>query len=171
MTIAELDDRARRAAEQLLSLMSARGLRLATAESLTGGLLGATIVAVPGASKVFRGGMITYASDLKASLLGVDPRWVETDGVINDTVAAQMAAGARAQCGADLALACTGVAGPDPQDGEPAGTVWVALDRVGGGRVVRLALAGDRDQIRLATVAELLELALAEVALISASRE
>jgi PncC family amidohydrolase len=114
-------------AARLVDLMTRRGLTLAVAESLTGGLLAAAITDVPGASRVLRGGVVAYATDLKHLLLGVDGELLAAAGPVDPAVAAAMAAGARERLGADLALATTGVAGPDPQDGHPPGTVWVGL--------------------------------------------
>ncbi len=118
------------AADRLHALVDgliACGLTLATAESLTGGLLGAQITAVPGASAAFRGGLIVYATDLKASLAQVDPALLEAGGPVQRSVAVQLADGARAVCGATLGVGLTGVAGPDPVDGRPPGTWFVAV--------------------------------------------
>lgn len=114
-------------AQRILSVLSAQGRTLAVAESLTGGALAATIVSVPGASEVFRGGLVTYATELKAALLGVSRRRLAATGPVDSQVAQQMAAGAAQACGADYALATTGVAGPGSADGHAAGTVWIAL--------------------------------------------
>lgn len=76
---------------------------------------------------MFRGGLVTYASELKSTLARVDAQWIAENGVINSITAAQMAMGCRKVCDADLGMACTGVAGPDPQDGEQAGTVFIAV--------------------------------------------
>jgi len=100
---------------------------MATAESLTGGLLGALITAVPGASAVFRGGLIVYATDLKASLAHVDPDLLAAGGPVQRDVAVQLADGARTACAASLGVGLTGVAGPDPVDGRPPGTWFVAV--------------------------------------------
>jgi len=149
-------------ADELLAVLRARRLSLATAESLTGGLLADTLVRVPGASTVFRGGLVTYATELKAKLLGVDAPLLDRCGPIHPEVARQMADGVRAVCGADVGLATTGVAGPDPQDGHPPGEVYVAVAGPGGVLVRRLELKGDRMAIREATVTRLLELAVLE---------
>lgn len=135
-----------------------RGLTLATCESLTGGLVGATITAVPGSSAVYVGGLVTYASRLKHQLAGVDEALIAEHGVVNRACAEQMATGARRLLAADLALACTGVAGPDPQDGERPGTVWIALATPDGVVARRLALVGDREAVRRGTVAALFAL-------------
>jgi nicotinamide-nucleotide amidase len=114
-------------AAQILDALVARGQTLAVAESLTGGLLAATLVDVPGASRAFRGGVIAYATDLKASLVGVADDLLRAVGPVDPQVALALARGARTRCGADWGLATTGVAGPDPQDDIPVGTVYVAI--------------------------------------------
>lgn len=116
-----------------LVLAQARRLRLtiAVAESLTGGQLAAAFTAVPGASAVFRGSVTAYATDLKASVLGVDAVLLASSGAVHPEVARQMADGVRRVCRADLGLATTGVAGPEPQDGHPVGTVFVAVSGQG----------------------------------------
>ena len=94
-------------------------MQVATAESLTGGDVGGAICTVPGASAYYRGGVISYAYEVKARVLGVDAQLLATEGAVNPEVAAQMAAGAARVCGADYAVSTTGVAGPDPADGQP----------------------------------------------------
>ncbi|MCP2378392.1 CinA family protein [Cutibacterium modestum] len=145
-------------AHRLVTLLSEHGLTAATCESLTAGLVAATITTVPGASAVFRGGLVTYASDLKNTLAGVDARWIAQNGVINSITAAQMTLGCRKVCGADVGMACTGVAGPDPQDGEQAGTVFIAVVYRGAPVVRHLQLEGSREEIRRGTVERLLDL-------------
>src|SRR5919199_1679087 len=119
-------------AAEVLGLLAARGETLAVAESLTGGLLAATIVEVPGASAVFRGGLVVYATDLKARLAGVPEVLLAVRGPMGPDVAVALARGARERCAADWALAATGVAGPDPQDRHPPGLVFVAAAGPGG---------------------------------------
>ena len=125
---------------------------VATAESLTAGLIAATIASVPGASAVLRGGIIAYASDLKVALLDVPDSVLARGGAVQPAVAEAMAAGARSRTGADYAIACTGVAGPDPQDGHPVGEVHVAVAGPSAVRTHSLTLAGSRDDIRHGTV-------------------
>jgi nicotinamide-nucleotide amidase len=140
-------------ASSVVAALAARGQTLAVAESLTGGLLAATIVDVPGASKVFRGGLVVYATDLKAALAGVPEDLLAQRGPVDPDVAGWLATGARQRCGADWGLGTTGVAGPDPQHGIPPGTVYVGLAGPGGtGAVRRLDLPGDRAAIRRSTV-------------------
>lgn len=131
----------------------ARSQTLATAESLTGGLIGATVTAVPGASAVYLGGVITYATDLKARLGGVPSDLLAAHGPVSAHTAAAMAAGATRLTGADWALAATGVAGPDPQDGHAPGEVWLGLAApTGEVGTRRYDFGGDRTAVREATV-------------------
>ncbi len=114
-------------ARAIVQALTDRGQTLSVAESLTGGLLASAIVDVPGASVVLRGGVVAYATDLKVQLLGVDEGLVARVGPVHVEVAAAMAKGARTRLGATYGLATTGVAGPDPQDGYPPGTVCLGL--------------------------------------------
>ncbi len=151
-------------AAALLTELQRRGLTLAVAESLTGGLLADTIVSVPGASAVFRGGVVAYSTDLKRTILGVDGGLLDEHGAVHPEVARQMAEGVCDLCRADIGLATTGVAGPDPQDGHQAGEVYIAVAGPGSISVERLDLDGDRARIRAATVDRLLALAAAVLA-------
>jgi nicotinamide-nucleotide amidase len=144
---------------RVIDKLVARKETLAVAESLTGGLLGATIVDVAGASRAFRGGLIVYATDLKAQLADVPDDLLEGRGPVDPDVAAALAAGARGRCGADWGLATTGVAGPEPQDGVPVGTVYVAVSGPWS-QVRRLALEGERAAVRTQTVTAALRLLL-----------
>jgi len=139
-------------AAAVLGLLERGSATLATCESLTGGLLGATLTSVPGASAVFRGGLITYATDLKHTLARVDPGELARDGAVAPSTALAMAAGAREVCAADWGVAVTGVAGPDPQEGHPAGTVFIAVADGSGAAVRQYRLDGDRHTIRTRTV-------------------
>lgn len=130
---------------------------IAAAESLTGGELTAELTRVPGASAVVLGGAVVYATALKHSLLGVDAALLEAEGPVHPAVAAQLAEGVRVRLAvdgrpADVGIATTGVAGPDPQGGRAVGTVFVGIATAAGTRVVELALTGDRAAIRRATV-------------------
>jgi nicotinamide-nucleotide amidase len=147
-------------ATDVVAALIGRGLTVAVAESLTGGLVVADLVSVAGASAVVRGGVVAYATELKHELLGVDAALLAAGGPIQAAVAEQMAAGVRGRLGADLGLATTGVAGPDPQDGHPPGEVWSAVATADGVRSVRLELGGDRDAVRRETVVAVLGLAL-----------
>jgi nicotinamide-nucleotide amidase len=141
-------------AAELVAELTRRGLTIAVAESLTGGLLVAELIAVPGASVVVRGGVVAYATDLKETLLGVDPGLLATSGPIHPDVARQMADGVRRRLGADIGIATTGAAGPDPQDGHPPGEVWLGYAIGDDVTAVGLALGGDRAAIRSDTVSE-----------------
>jgi nicotinamide-nucleotide amidase len=127
-----------------------RGETLATAESLTGGLLGAALTSVAGASATYRGGVIAYATDLKDRLLGVPAALLAERGAVDPDVAIAMAEGARERLAADWGLALTGVAGPEQQDGKPVGTVFVGVAFPSGSSAVTLQLSGERDVIRVA---------------------
>ena len=132
----------------VLALLEQRGWTFGVAESVTGGLVGGRLTNVAGSSRVFRGGVISYASDVKFGVLGVTPGPVVSEGA-----AAEMAAGARRVLGCDVALALTGVAGPDEQDGRPAGTLCVAAVFPDGSAVTTTAmLPGVRDQMRQMSV-------------------
>lgn len=145
-------------AHDVIAALLGAELTIASAESLTGGLLCAALVDVPGASEVVRGGVVAYAPDLKASLLGVDAGHLAAHGTVDAGTAAQMARGVRERCRADLGVATTGVAGPDPSEGHPAGTVFVAVADAIDIDVRRLTLAGDRSAIRAGTVGAALSL-------------
>ncbi|EGX61227.1 hypothetical protein SZN_04069 [Streptomyces zinciresistens K42] len=159
-------------AADIVRLLTVRGETLAVAESLTGGLVAAEVTTVPGASKAFRGAVTAYATELKHRLLGVDITLLEQHGAVNPQVAAEMAAGVRKALGADWGIATTGVAGPDEQDGQPVGTVFVALDgpfrpdsgSAGGGKVEALRLNGSRAEIRMESVRSVLALLREELA-------
>jgi len=124
------------------------GETLATAESLTGGQLAATITGVPGVSAVYLGGAVTYATELKVALLGVPESVVATYGVVSAECATAMAAGVRRLTGATWTLSTTGVAGPTAQEGKPVGTVYVGIAGPGVLDAVALSLAGDRPTIQ-----------------------
>ncbi|MEU1048792.1 CinA family protein [Streptomyces sp. NPDC005897] len=156
----------------VVRLLTVKGETLAVAESLTGGMVAAALTAVPGASKAFRGSVTAYATELKRELLGVDGELLAAHGAVDPQVAAQMAAGVRTALGADWGIATTGVAGPDPQDGQPVGTVFVAVSGpsgagqgcADGGKVEALRLNGDRAEIRMESVRSVLALLLRELA-------
>ena len=141
-------------ASGVVDALRARGLTIAVAESLTGGLLVAELVSVPGASAVVRGGVVAYATELKATLLGVDADLLAASGPIHPDVARAMADGVRRRLGADVGVATTGAAGPDPQDGHAAGEVWLGFAVGDAVTAVGLALGGDRAAIRRDTVSE-----------------
>jgi nicotinamide-nucleotide amidase len=152
MRVVEDDGRAARVHEELLR----RGLTVASAESLTGGALGDLLSSTPGASATYRGGVVSYATEVKQRLLGVSDALVATYGVVSGPCAVQMAVGARDLLSADWAVSTTGVAGPDLQEGKPAGTVFVGLAGPDGTTAVALHLAGDRHSVRRETCREAL---------------
>lgn len=141
-------------AAEIVDVLRRHGLTIAVAESLTGGLLVAELVSVPGASAVVRGGVVAYATEVKTSLLGVDAALLAASGPIHPDVARQMAAGVRERLGADIGVATTGVAGPDPQDGHAPGEVWLGFAIGAEVTAVGLSLGGDRAAIRGDTVTE-----------------
>ncbi|MEV3991236.1 CinA family protein [Streptomyces sp. NPDC049837] len=150
-------------AVRALTLLAESNQTVAVAESLTGGLVAAELTSVPGASKSFLGSVTAYATALKQDLLGVDGALLAQRGAVDPEVALQMAAGVRARMGAGWGIATTGVAGPEPQDGQPVGTVYVAVcgpvgGPLGAGKVAALRLNGDRAEIRRESVRSVLEL-------------
>ena len=147
-------------AGQVLTQLAERGHTVAVAESLTGGLVAAALTDIPGASASFRGAVVAYASELKAELLGVDPDMLARHGAVYAPVAAAMAAGVRARLGATYGVATTGVAGPEPADGQPVGTAHIAVSAADDTVVRTIALRGDRHQIRKLTVEQALGLLL-----------
>ncbi|HEY3478068.1 MAG TPA: CinA family protein [Streptomyces sp.] len=150
-------------AADVLRLLDERGGTLAVAESLTGGLVAAELTGVPGASRTFRGSVTAYATAIKHELLGVDAALLAARGAVDPDVAREMAEGVRARLGADWGAATTGVAGPDPQDGRPVGTVFVAVAGPEGAAVTPLLLSGGRAEIRAASVTAVLALLAAEL--------
>jgi nicotinamide-nucleotide amidase len=151
-------------AADLVSVLTGRGQTVACAESLTGGLVCAALTDVPGASAVVRGAVVSYATDVKATVLGVDAGLLATAGAVDAEVARQMAQGVCRVLGSDWGVATTGVAGPDPQDGVSVGTVFVAVAGPGGSQVAAARFDGDRAAIRAAAVAAALTLLRAELA-------
>lgn len=150
---------------RIIAALTSRHQTIAVAESLTGGLLVAELIRTPGASAVVSGGIVAYNTELKHTLLGVDAEVLAAHGAVHPDVAAQMAAGVRealtvAGEPAYIGISTTGVAGPDPQDGQPVGTVYLGFAVGTEVRTRQLLLSGSRDDIRTAVVYEsLLELA------------
>ncbi|HET7327704.1 MAG TPA: CinA family protein [Nocardioidaceae bacterium] len=147
-----------RAAADVLAALHRAGLTLAVAESVTGGMLAATLTGVPGASAVFQGAVVAYASSLKVRLLDVPAELVGRVGVVSAEVAEAMAVGARSRCGSTWAVSTTGVAGPDMQEDKPVGTVYVGWAGPHAAGSERLQLAGGRVAIRRAACAHALSL-------------
>jgi nicotinamide-nucleotide amidase len=147
------------AGAHVVAELTRRGLTVSVAESLTGGLLVAELIGTPGASATVLGGVVAYNTALKHSVLGVDAGLLAERGAVDAEVARQMADGVRSALAvdgrpADIGISTTGVAGPDPQDGQPVGTVFLGFAFGNDVRSVELALSGDRDGIRSAVVSE-----------------
>jgi nicotinamide-nucleotide amidase len=151
------------AVRELGEALRARGWRLATAESCTGGLIAAACTAVAGSSDWFERGFVTYSNAAKASMLGVDPALIAAHGAVSAEVARAMVDGALAHSDAQLAVAVTGIAGPGGAvPGKPVGTVWLGLAATGqAARAELLQLDGDRTQVRSQTVEAALQRLLA----------
>jgi nicotinamide-nucleotide amidase len=142
-------------ARALLALLESRGLRLATAESCTGGLIAAALTAIAGSSAVVTHGFVTYSNEAKRDVLGVPWGVLEGYGAVSDSVARRMAEGALARSGADVAVSCTGIAGPGgATPGKPVGLVHLGVSMRGETRAIRRVFPGDRAAVRAATVAE-----------------
>lgn len=143
-----------------LAALAVGSQTLATAESLTGGLIGELLTSVPGASAGYLGGVVSYATRLKHTLAGVPTTTLDAHGPVAEPTAAAMAHGVAERCGADWGLAVTGVAGPEPQDGHPVGQVFVGLAHPESGhrQVRELRLDGDRAAIRWQTAVTALAL-------------
>ncbi len=150
---------------EVLARLEAKGLKLACAESLTGGLLASTIVDIPGASRVFLGGVVAYDNAIKTGLLGVSGQALAMGGAVDAAVAVAMADGIRESFSRStglsmqsiIGLSTTGVAGPEIQDGKPAGTVFIAISGLGDSQAIQLALRGGRQEIRRSTVQAVIE--------------
>lgn len=139
-------------------VLAAAGATVAVAESLTGGLMGAALSTMPGSSETFRGSVVVYATDLKETLAGVPGPLLASAGAVSPETAGALAAGARERLGATYGVGATGVAGPSEQEGQPVGTVHLAVSGPGGASVRSLRLPGDRDRVRALTVTAALDL-------------
>jgi len=138
---------------QLADALRAKGWRIASAESCTGGLIAAACTAVAGSSDWFERGFVTYSNEAKTDLLGVTPELIATHGAVSEEVARAMVQGALARAPVQAAVAVTGIAGPGGAvPGKPVGTVWMAWGTPAGVHTVRLQLPGDRSAVRAATV-------------------
>lgn len=142
----------------LVEALKERGETVATAESLTGGLVAALLTSVPGSSAVVRGGLVVYATPLKHELAGVDAGLLAEHGAVHPEVAAQLADGARRTCGATWGIGLTGVAGPDPQDGIEPGVVHIGVSGPRGAEVRTAGIEGNRHQVRAGAVLAALDL-------------
>lgn len=147
----------------IIAVLRERSWSIAAAESLTGGLLVSALIDTPGASRAVRGGIVAYDTRLKHSLVGVDAQLLAEHGAVHPDVARQLADRVRLAAAidgvpADVGIGTTGVAGPDPQDGQPVGTVLVGISIGGTVDVVALQLEGTRDEIRRSTVEQALRM-------------
>jgi len=161
---------------ELIAELTARSLTVAVAESLTGGAVTAELTRPAGASAVVLGGVVVYATELKQTMIGVDAALLAAEGPVHPVVAEQLARGVRrrlavGQRAADIGVATTGVAGPDPQGGRPPGTVFVAVSTETGTQVRELNLRGDRAAIRAQTVDAAIDAIVDAVGATSATRE
>ncbi len=155
-----IDDAILLAAETLLQRCRAAGIMLATAESCTGGLIAASLTAIPGSSDVVDRGFVTYTNAAKTELVGVDPAMIEANGAVSEPVARAMAEGALARSRAGIAISVTGIAGPGGDTPtKPVGLVWFGCAKRGGATVsLSHVFPGSRAEVRRATVAEALRL-------------
>lgn len=149
-------------AARVIDAARARGVMLATAESCTGGLIGAVLTEIAGASDVFDRGFITYSNEAKTDMLGVQPATLRAHGAVSEEVAAEMAAGARRNSAAGLAVSVTGVAGPGSSGAKPEGRVCFGISDRDGTRTETVEFGAiGRDKVRQATVAHALWMLLA----------
>ena len=155
-----MSDQTADVAAAVLDLLRERAETVATAESLTGGLVCATLVDAPGASTIVRGAVVAYTADVKSQILGVDDAQIASNGTIDAEVARQMATGIRLRLGATWGVATTGNAGPESSEGKPVGTVFIAVAGPRTSAVRELSLSGDRTAIRRSTTAAALSLLL-----------
>ncbi len=137
-------------AARVIALASLQGVTVATAESLTAGMLASSLAGVPGASAVLQGGVVAYQSSVKQNLLGVSGELLASAGAVDARVAAAMADGARAALLSDIGVATTGVAGPSAHEGKPVGTVFTAISMASGSVTFEYRFSGSRESIRCA---------------------
>ncbi|MFE4195488.1 CinA family protein [Paenarthrobacter sp. NPDC056912] len=135
-------------ATQAVSLAIGKNLTVGTAESLTAGMVAATLANTPGASGMLQGGVVAYQNSVKASVLGVSESLLAASGSVDGGVAEAMADGARHACGADVGVSTTGVAGPEPHDGKAVGTVYIGIATQAGAESFEYSFSGDRQSIR-----------------------
>ncbi len=145
--------------EEIVALLKEKNIKIATAESCTGGMLSAALVSIPGASAVFELGVTAYSAEMKERILGVKSETIRQHGTISRHTAAEMAAGVRRISKADIGVSVTGVAGPDPAEGKTPGTVYIALADGKNVRMEKLILNPDsREKVRRATCSEIFRL-------------
>lgn len=151
-------------ADSVVTRARETGATIATAESLTGGMIGEALTRIPGSSAVFKGGILSYANSAKEHLLDVPAEVLSKDGAVSRLCALAMANGARKTLDTQVAVAVTGIAGPGgAEPGKPVGTVWVAIATDRDSRAVRFRFEGNRGEVRLQTAAKALEMILAEL--------
>ena len=138
--------------KDVIQALGERNKKVAVAESITGGAVLSELISIPGASAVISGGIVSYQTESKINVLGVPAQVIATSGVISEQTAIEMAVAVRAKFDADIAVATTGVAGPESQDGEPVGLVFIAVASAHGSWVESYLFIGDRAQIRAAAV-------------------
>lgn len=139
-------------AESLVKTLTTRGETIATAESITGGLISAAITAIPGASEVFLGGVVSYTNEMKKDELGISAAEIKKVGVVSEAIAVAMALAIKKKTKSTWAISSTGVAGPGPSEGVPAGTVWIAIAGPKIAQGIELSIAGRREIVRLGAV-------------------
>ena len=150
-------------AEKLVKLLKEKNMTVTTAESCTGGMIASAIISVAGASACFKEGYITYSNEAKKKLLGVREDTLKQHTVVSAQVAQEMAAGAAKKAESSLAVSVTGVAGPDPGEGNPVGLVYTGIAFKGSVYASRFQFAGSREEIRRQAACEALALALGVV--------
>ena len=142
-------------AKQIVGIATAKGLKIGFAESLTGGMISAQIVSVPGASLCLEGSVVSYSNEVKINVLKVDAEVIRDHGAVSEQCAKQMASGARELLGADFAISVTGIAGPaGGSDYKPVGTVYIGISSSDECYADHFVFEGDRESIRLQTVKE-----------------
>jgi nicotinamide-nucleotide amidase len=146
-----------RLAEQAVAAAIARGVTVATAESLTAGMVSAVLADTPGASAMLQGGVVSYQNQVKAGVLGVPQDLLDAVGAVDGKVAEAMADGARRICGADVGVSTTGVAGPEPHGGKAVGSVFIGIATADGAEAYGYSFAGTRAEIRALACAAALE--------------
>ncbi len=144
--------------EQVVALLRERELTLTTAESLTGGLIAATITSVPGASECFKQGFVTYSNKAKRRMLSVKKEILKKEGAVSELTAKEMAIGALMESEADISVSVTGNAGPEAMENKPVGLVYIGVCAKGKTKVEECRFSGNRKEIREQTVAEALRL-------------
>lgn len=153
----ELDDKLFNLVKMLFAVLKARHLTISSCESLTGGLFGAVVCSVPGASEFYRGGVITYVDEVKHAI-GVSEKTLKEKTAISSECACEMATSVRKLTGSSACISFTGNAGPTAQDGKPVGEVWIGIASDKGVRAIKYSMEGNRNTIRQECVREGLRL-------------